>query len=78
VKPQDPARLGHASLSPSHPSPAALRLQNFPAEALSFQLFDLAKKDVIRQGTFRGATALEIPPSSGEWFVLVNETRQTR
>ena len=73
VKPQDPARLGHASLSPSHPT--ALRLQNFPAEAFSFQLFDLAKKEVIRQGTFRVATVLDIPASSREWFLLVNETK---
>jgi hypothetical protein len=50
----------------------AIRLQNFPAEDLSFQLLDLAKKDVVRQGTFRGATAFEIPESSDEWFLLVS------
>ena len=70
---REPWVLGHASLSPSHPP--ALRLQNFPAEAFSFQLFDLAKKEVIRQGTFRVATVLDIPASSREWFLLVNETK---
>ncbi len=57
-------------------SPAsALRLQNFPAEELSLRLFDLAQKDVVRRGTFRGTTALEIPASSAESFLLVNGSR---
>jgi len=62
---------------PARPQPrapqagAGLVLQNFPAEALAFQLFDLATRTTVLQGDFQQTRNLACPPAGNHFFLLV-------
>jgi hypothetical protein len=62
---------------PARPQPrapqagAGLVLQNFPAETLAFQLFDLATRTTVLQGDFQQTRNLASPPAGNHFFLLV-------
>ena len=63
-----------AKLKSRPPKPASgIVLQNFPPDELSFQLFDLAAKKVVQQGTFQNSVTLKAASQGSHFFLLVNE-----
>ena len=56
------------------PKPASdIVLQNFPPGKLAFQLFDLATKKIVLEGTFQNSVALKMPTQGRHFFLLVGQ-----